>query len=50
MAHLYRVRDAQDALLYIGVTENLGGRFLGGHQHAPVGLRQQPFTMSPSGK
>ena len=35
MAYLYRVRDAQDALLYIGVTENLGGRFLGGHQRSP---------------
>jgi hypothetical protein len=35
MAYLYRVRDAQDALLYIGVTENLGERFLGGHQHSP---------------
>jgi hypothetical protein len=35
MVYLYRVRDAQDALLYIGVTENLGERFLGGHQHSP---------------
>jgi hypothetical protein len=35
MAYLYRVRDAQDALLYIGVTENLCGRFLDGHQHPP---------------